>query len=199
MVNKLDDEPISTTDDLPFEVTTKPADIAMFLGRRGRKIIFSKYQSSAQVAKALKTSGKRFDLTIAGEAHRLTGKNDAEFATVLDRKKIPSKKLLFMTATPRTYTDSAKAKASDRGVEISSMDDPTVFGNVLHKLSFGEAIQQGLLSDYRVVVGVTDPQVQELIDRRKLDTIGINRVTSRFASRSDTKSGGHRVIVCRRS
>jgi superfamily II DNA or RNA helicase len=171
-VNKSDDAPISTTDDLPFDVTTKPADIAAFLERRGRKIIFSTYQSSAQVAKAQKTAGKKFDLVICDEAHRLTGKNDAEFATALDDTKIPAKKRLFMTATPRTYTASVKAKASERGVEITSMDDETVFGKELHKLSFGQAIEKELLTDYRVViVGVTDPQVQELIDQRELVSV----------------------------
>ena len=171
-VNKSDDAPISTTDDLPFDVTTKPADIAAFLERRGRKIIFSTYQSSAQVAKAQKTAGKKFDLVICDEAHRLTGKNDAEFATALDDTKIPAKKRLFMTATPRTYTANVKAKASERGVEITSMDDETVFGKELHKLSFGQAIEKELLTDYRVViVGVTDPQVQELIDQRELVSV----------------------------
>ena len=171
-VNKSDDAPISTTDDLPFDVTTKPADIAAFLERRGRKIIFSTYQSSAQVAKAQKTAGKKFDLVICDEAHRLTGKNDADFATALDDTKISAKKRLFMTATPRTYTASVKAKASERGVEITSMDDETVFGKELHKLSFGQAIDKELLTDYRVViVGVTDPQVQELIDQRELVSV----------------------------
>lgn len=171
-VNKSDDSPISTTDDLPFDVTTKPADISAFLERRGRKIIFSTYQSSAQVAKAQKTAGKKFDLVICDEAHRLTGKNDAEFATALNDTKISAKKRLFMTATPRTYTANVKAKASERGVEITSMDDETVFGKELHKLSFGQAIEKELLTDYRVViVGVTDPQVQELIDQRELVSV----------------------------
>jgi superfamily II DNA or RNA helicase len=171
-VNKTDDAPISTTDELPFDVTTKPADIAAFLERRRRKIIFSTYQSSAQVAKAQKITGKKIDLVICDEAHRLTGKNDAEFATALDDTKIPAKKRLFMTATPRTYTVSVKAKASERGVEITSMDDETVFGKELHKLSFGQAIQKELLTDYRVViVGVTDPQVQELIKQRELVSV----------------------------
>jgi len=172
-VNKSDDQIVSTTADLPFNVTTKPADIAAFLSKRGRKIIFSTYQSSAQVAKGQKKASKNFDLVIADEAHRLTGKNDADFATILDKNKIAAKKLLFMTATPRTYTASVKMKASERGVEITSMDDETVFGKELHKLSFGQAIEQDLLTDYRVVIiGVTDPQVQELIDRRELVTVG---------------------------
>lgn len=171
-VNKSDDSIVISVNEIPA-VTTKPADIAKFLKTRGRKIVFSTYQSSAQVAKAQKLAGKKFDLTIADEAHRLTGKNDAEFATVLDAKKIPTKKLLFMTATPRTYTPAIKQTASDRGVEISSMDDEKVFGKELHKLSFGQAIEQDLLTDYRVViVGVTDPQVQELIERRELVSVG---------------------------
>lgn len=37
------------------------------------------------------------------------------------------------------------------------MDDETVFGPVLHQLSFGEAIEDDLLTDYQVaVVGVDD-------------------------------------------
>ena len=172
-VNKSDDAIISSVDDVPFPVTTKPAEIAHFLSQRGRKIIFSTYQSSAQVARGMKSVGKKFDLVICDEAHRLTGKNDAEFATALDDKKIPAKKRLFMTATPRTYTASVKSKASERGVEITSMDDEAMFGKELHKLSFGQAIEKELLTDYRVViVGVTDPQVQELIERRELVTAG---------------------------
>jgi superfamily II DNA or RNA helicase len=171
-VNKLDDQPISTVADLPFEVTTNPADIAMFLSLGGERIIFSTYQSSAQVAKAQKQSGVSFDLVICDEAHRLTGKTDTDYSTVLDEKKIVGQKRLFMTATPRTYTTAAKTKAEDRGVEITSMDDEHVYGPVLHKLSFGEAIKQDLLSDYRVlIVGVTDPQVQDLIDRRELVSV----------------------------
>ena len=140
-VNKLDDQPISTVADLPFGVTTNPADIAKFLSLGGERIIFSTYQSSAQVAKAQEQSGVSFDLVICDEAHRLTGKTDADYATVLDEKKIVGQKRLFMTATPRTYTTAARTKAEERGVEITSMDDEHVYGPVLHKLSFGDAIK----------------------------------------------------------
>ena len=171
-VNKSDDQAISTVDELPFEVTTNPDDIAIFLTHSGTRIIFSTYQSSARVAQAQQLTGTTFNLVICDEAHRLTGKTDADYATVLDNSKIVAEKRLFMTATPRTYTPAAKSKAEDRGAEITSMDDETVYGPVLHKLSFGEAIKQDLLSDYRVlIVGVTDPQVQELIDRREIVSV----------------------------
>jgi len=171
-VNKHNDEPISTVDDFPFEVTTDPTRITRFLGTQGRKVIFSTYQSSAQVATALQQATTGIDLAICDEAHRLTGKTDANYASILSDDKIPAAKLLFMTATPRTFTASVKKKAKERGVDVTSMDDETIYGTVLHKLSFGEAINRGLLSDYKVViVGVTDPQVQELIDRREFVTV----------------------------
>ncbi len=171
-VDKADDQPISKVGDFPFHVTTSSEKISEFLQLSGEKIIFSTYQSSAQVAKAQELNGTSFDLVICDEAHRLTGKTDADYATVLDEKKIVTEKRLFMTATPRTYTTTVKTKAEERGVEITSMDDEHIYGPVLHKLSFGEAIKQDLLSDYRVlIVGVTDPQVQDLIDRRELISV----------------------------
>jgi len=49
------------------------------------------------------------------------------------------------------------------------MDDPQVFGEVLHQLKFSQAIEQDLLSDYRVViVGVNHPTIRNRIQNRKL-------------------------------
>jgi Helicase conserved C-terminal domain len=53
------------------------------------------------------------------------------------------------------------------------MDDQAVFGPVLHRLSFRDAIERGLLTDYRVVViGVDDPGVGRAVERRELLTVG---------------------------
>jgi hypothetical protein len=65
-------------------------------------------------------------------------------------------KLLFMTATPRILSGQTKTAAEGRDIEVVSMDDPAVFGNVLHELKFSQAIDEGLLSDYRVVISVVD-------------------------------------------
>ena len=49
------------------------------------------------------------------------------------------------------------------------MDDEAVFGPVLHKLSFGEAIEQDLLTDYQVVVvGIDNPSYSSMITERTL-------------------------------
>ena len=62
-----------------------------------------------------------------------------------------------MTATPRFYTPRLRREAGLLDVEVASMDDESVFGPVLHRLTFGEAIELDLLSDYQVVVvGVDD-------------------------------------------
>ena len=37
-------------------------------------------------------------------------------------------------------------------VEIASMDDATRFGPEFHRLGFGEAVERGLLTDYKVLV-----------------------------------------------
>ena len=101
-VAKLDDDAINfTTSDLSFPSTTKATEIAEFLQRDGKKVIFSTYQSSPQIAAAYKAASLRpLDLIISDEAHRCAGKAGADYTTALDNQEIPSSKRLFMTATP---------------------------------------------------------------------------------------------------
>ena len=49
------------------------------------------------------------------------------------------------------------------------MDDEHLFGQVLHRLNFSEAIARDLLTDYKVIiVGVDDPMIKAWIDQREL-------------------------------
>ena len=145
------------TAELGVPVTTDPAEISTFLRRRGRRVVFSTYQSSPQIAAAQRARTPLFDLAIADEAHRCAGRVASEFATILDADQIKSRRRLFMTATPRYYTPRVRHEAGQLDVEIASMDDERVFGPVFHRLTFGEAIERDLLSDYQVVVvGVDD-------------------------------------------
>ncbi|MCY4541039.1 MAG: helicase-related protein, partial [Rhodobacteraceae bacterium] len=57
-----------------------------------------------------------------------------------------------MTATPRIYTKGVRRKAAVHSAEVFSMDDEDTFGPEFHNLPFSRAIDQDLLSDYRVVV-----------------------------------------------
>ena len=170
VTKKADDSINFKTSDLSLPSTTDEAEIAGFLKRDGKKVIFSTYQSCRQIAAAYKLAElEPFDLIIADEAHRCAGKVGADYTTVLDNKAIPATKRLFMTATPKIYQTHIKKAAAESGVEVLSMDDEARFGPVIHKLSFGEAIEQKLLSDYQVVVvGVDDSLCAEMISERQL-------------------------------
>ena len=169
-----EDEIMHSVSDLAFPVTSNTESIKEFLQGDGHKVIFSTYQSSPLIAEAQKDQATpAFDLVIADEAHRCTGKTSGDFATILDGKSIRAAKRLFATATPRTYTTIVKKAAEDRGIEVVGMDDEAVFGKVLYSLPFGEAIRQELLTDYRVViVGVDDPMIASWIENREIVIAG---------------------------
>jgi superfamily II DNA or RNA helicase len=166
-VSKADDQVITTVEELPFPATTDEMAISRFLQKPGKKVIFSTYQSSAKVADAIKASDVRINFMICDEAHRLSGKSDSQASIALSESRLPSEKRLFMTATPRTFTQGVQAKGSEVGVTVNSMDDVSKFGRIFHLLSFGDAIKEGLLTDYRVViVGISSPQVLQLVEQR---------------------------------
>jgi predicted helicase len=173
-----EDEFVQHTSELGLPVTTDPVLIAAFLRRRGRRVVFATYQSAPQIAAAYEGRVPRFDLAVADEAHRCAGRVGSGFTTILDPKRIHSRRRLFMTATPRYYTPRLRREAGVLDVEVASMDDEAVFGPVLHRLSFGEGIERDLLSDYQVVVvGVDDETYRAYADRGELVTRDGKRVT----------------------
>lgn len=173
-----EDELVAHTSELGLPVTTDAAVIASFLRRRGRRVVFATYQSSPQVAAAFHSRCPQFDLAIADEAHRCAGRVTSEFALVLDGRKIRARRRLFMTATPRFYTQRLRKDAGVHGVEVASMDDEERFGRILHRLTFGEAIERGLLSDYQVVVvGVDDAIYRAWAQRGTFITPDGKRIT----------------------
>lgn len=154
--------------ELPFPTTTRPDEIRDFLARESRKVIFSTYDSSVRVAEAL-PHGFTFDLIICDEAHRIAGLANSSYAACLDDSRLPSKRKLFMTATPRIFSETVKQKADERSNILFSMDDHEVFGQVMHTYSFASAIFDKILTDYQVIViGVNDEETFEMIDSRSL-------------------------------
>ena len=57
-----------------------------------------------------------------------------------------------MTATPRLYGESAKIKASEKDCILCSMDDKAIYGEEFYRVNFSYAVQNGLLTDYKVLV-----------------------------------------------
>lgn len=152
-----DDQIVGRTSQLGVPVTTDPTTVADFLGEPGTRVVFATYQSSPRLTEAFVRGAPSFDLVIADEAHRCTGPAAGAFATVLDQRRIPAARRLFMTATPRYFTERLRRESGEAEFEVVSMDDEAAFGPVFHRLSFAGAIERDLLADYRVVViGVDD-------------------------------------------
>jgi superfamily II DNA or RNA helicase len=173
------DDAVATTSELGVPVTTDPAAIAAFLRGRSTRIVFATYQSSPRIADAQRLGRvPRFDLAVADEAHRCAGRVSSDFATVLDPSAIRAERRLFMTATPRYFTGRVIRAAKEADFEVASMDDETTFGPVLHRLSFGEAIDRDLLTDYQVaIIGIDDATVHQWTQERRLVTTDGTNVT----------------------
>lgn len=130
---------------------------------RPMNYIFSTYQSIDVVSQFQKETNCIFDLIICDEAHRTTGvtlsdEDESSFVKVHDNDFIKAKKRLYMTATPRIYADTAKMKVDEANAALCSMDDESIYGPEFHKLTFGEAVKQGLLTDYKVLVLAVDEE-----------------------------------------
>ncbi len=155
----LNDEDASLQE-LEIPVTTDPPSISAALREAAEDaltVVFCTYHSLGVVERAQNEGAPPFDLVLCDEAHRTTGverpgDRTSPFVLVHDGERVRAARRLYMTATPRLYTESAKAKAASHDVDVFSMDDPETYGPELHRLPFSRAVDQGLLSDYKVVV-----------------------------------------------
>lgn len=159
--------------DLAFPATTDALKLAEKLsnGLLGNDaedkmtVVFSTYQSIQVISDAQNKHGMdEFDLIICDEAHRTTGatladEDESKFVMVHSQDNIKAKKRIYMTATPRIYGDAVKTKAKEADAVVCSMDDVELYGEVLHEITFSEAVEQQLLTDYKVVVLAVDEEI----------------------------------------
>ena len=148
--------------ELEIPVTTDEIAISEALQKTDKdnmRVVFCTYHSLPKVEEAQDAGAPAFDIILCDEGHRTTGiersSNDdktSPFVLVHDADRIRANKRLYMTATPRLYTESAKAKAAQHKIDVFSMDDPKTYGPEFHHLPFSKAVEQDLLSDYKVVV-----------------------------------------------
>ena len=153
--------------------TTNPDEIAAFLKKPGRRVVFGTYASSDRIAKAQKKAGvPSFDLAVADEAHRIAGvvsakdKSERSQRVMLEEKEIKAVRRLFATATPR-ITGSKKTREGDE-ILIESMDDESRFGKVAHSVTFQEAVKLKRLVPYKLIVTiVTNDEVADAVQNRQ--------------------------------
>jgi predicted helicase len=158
-----DQEDISPFD-LVVPATTDVRQLIANLGRAPEghlRVIFSTYHSTPVIAEAQALGIPKFDLVICDEAHRTTGvtlvdEDDSNFTRVHDNSEISAAKRLYMTATPRIFSDGTKAKATAEDAVLASMDDELTYGPEFHRLGFRDAVDRGLLTDYKVLVLAVD-------------------------------------------
>lgn len=152
-------------------------------------VVFSTYHSINTVSDAQNEHQMyEFDLIICDEAHRTTGsthdsENDSNFVKIHDGGFILGKKRLYMTATPRIFSDEVKNNATD--YTLFSMDNEKLFGETLYTINFSEAVKRGLLVDYKVIVLTVDS-----------DTI-INKIGSTITENSEiVVDDAARIVGC---
>lgn len=151
--------------DLGVPCFTSPDEIAGWLKKehKGITVVFTTYQSGQVLATAARKAKYAFNLGIMDEAHKTVGDGDKLFSHLIHDHNIEIHQRVFMTATERRFSGS-----SDK---ILSMDDPEVYGETFHLLTFKKAMEvvegeRPILCDYNVItIGVSRQEVKELIQK----------------------------------
>ncbi|WRA88645.1 DEAD/DEAH box helicase [Helicobacter pylori] len=150
--------------ELPLKASTRLEDILSTYEKAQKEnkrfIIFSTYQSALRIKEAQEAGLNGIDLIICDEAHRTVGamystneRDDKNAFTLCHSdENIKATKRLYMTATPKVYSESSKAKAKEKDNVIYSMDDAQTFGEEIYRLNFERAIALDLLTDYKVII-----------------------------------------------
>lgn len=156
-------------EDLQLPATTDGAELAAAMNANpldeGLEVVFSTYHSIDAVSAAQAAGVGEFDLIICDEAHRTTGvtladESESNFVKIHDDNWVAGRKRVYMTATPKIFNEDTKFQASEKAAVLCSMDDMDTFGPVFYRIGFGEAVEKGLLTDYKVLVlGVSESQI----------------------------------------
>jgi predicted helicase len=163
--------------DLAIPATTNANNLAMHykLTKEPKHltVVFSTYQSIKVIHDAQAKGLGDFDIVVCDEAHRTTGmilpeEDESHFVKIHDAEYIRAKRRLYMTATPRIYSDASQTQAKENDIELCSMDDEKLYGKELYRLGFGECVSKGLLSDYKVLVLAVDEKFVSKAFQRQL-------------------------------
>ena len=174
--SRTEDDIGERVEDLGMPATTDPKKIvSQYNSIDDTTVIFSTYQSIDAVIEAQRTGLPAFDIIICDEAHRTTGvivdgTDESYFTKIHSNDNVNAKRRLYMTATPRLYGVKGKEDAAKASVALCSMDDEAIYGKQFYKISFGEAVEKGLLSDYKVLILTTgEDQIPEIVKKHWTD------------------------------
>jgi len=163
------------THDLAYPATTDAKKLAQEIAKIApdkMTVIFATYQSIEVISRAQFVNDMgAVDLIICDEAHRTTGaifddQEESHFTRIHSDQNVQGAKRLYMTATPRVYGENVKQKAEESSVELCSMDNEELYGPTFFTRGFSWAVENQLLTDYKVIVlAVDEGTVAEGIQR----------------------------------
>jgi len=164
------DEGIGSEEDIVFKTEnlgvpcqTDPIYIKKWLleNKDENIVIFTTYQSGRIIAEVSRDLKFKFDVGIFDEAHKTVGSDKKLFSHLLFEENIAIDKRIFMTATERFYAGSKD--------DIISMDDEDIYGDTFAQMSFKEAIEMELLTDYKVItIEVKQSEIADFIKDNNL-------------------------------
>ncbi|MBZ6135454.1 Helicase associated domain protein [Streptomyces olivaceus] len=115
-----------------------------------------------------------WDMAVIDEAHRTCKKAGRGWGTIHSDDALPARLRLYMTATPRIFNTPAPPgplSALFEALPDATMDRRDIFGPVVYRLSLSEAIERGILADYRVVMPVvTDQDLHDILTDNPADS-----------------------------
>lgn len=152
--------------------TNSPDLLAAWLAReKGKATVFVTLDSLTKLEQTQHTRSPApvFDLLVVDEAHRTAGSWNKEWTAVHDDYRIRAERRLYLTATPYEWhgprltedpaTDhivpkptAATAPEWDAPARLATMDQIATFGPRLHTYSHADAINDGVLADYQLVI-----------------------------------------------
>jgi superfamily II DNA or RNA helicase len=158
-----DEDIVIYTENIGVPCQTDPVYIEQWLIKnKGENIIvFTTYQSGRIIAEISKNLAISFDVGIFDEAHKTVGSDKKLFSHLLLEENISISKRIFMTATERFYQGSDDS--------IISMNNTSIYGEVFTQMSFKEAIELSLLTDYKVItIEVGKSEISDFIKQNNL-------------------------------
>ncbi|WP_343245885.1 Helicase associated domain protein [Streptomyces sp. SID5785] len=157
--------------------------------RRERATVFVTLDSLARIEETQHTifPVPVFDLLVVDEAHRTAGSWDKQWTMIHDNTQIPADRRLYLTATPYEWEAPRLTEVPDARPQpkrtaattpawkapslIASMDDPKVFGPRLHTYSHADAIDDGVLADYQLLIPtITNTDLRTALTDTNLQT-----------------------------
>ena len=161
-----------TLTELEAPASTDPKDLEEKISNiqnDSLNVIFSTYHSIDVVSKAM--GDKQFDIVFCDEAHRTAGiekdAGESYYVKVHHERNIKARKRLYMTATPKIYSENVKEKGEEQQRIVTSMNDESIYGGIFHNLTFYDAVHKyDALCDFKVRVAVMDADTMDKLVQR---------------------------------